>query len=825
MAFLSADNRTNGVKQRPLRLGLALGWLCLSAACARADGPVTTGFVLPTVPAIPAAFNGFQPHQPGQATDLMSRLGADAANPLLLPLNIQFGHGSGVSFLYSLAAAAPLTDGHKAPPAPRAATYGFSNALAFGHDSLHLNGLMYLSNGPSADGKNKASQVISQALAFENKGWKLDAHYQSIGKDFGAADMLKGAAPTLGLASDLTAATAGQMAGLRGQNDLGFGLAHTDAHGSFGIGFKENDNAVSHLKTTQQSLSLGHNFGHGLQFEAARDMLNVKPTQGDGKALTTTTNHLKLGMDSGQGLSFSAEANLIGDTTGRAEQHMAYRFANQFGATHFATRFQSNSLQTGGGKTDGKTSDQTLGVDIDRQTKGLGLKASFLQLTASGPELTSKTTEHLELAAKDTQFAFNLQSNKNAKKGDATGASDQTLGLDFGHQVKGLGLKASFLQFAATGKDGGSQTKTTEHLELALKDTQVALGLQSNGSGPKGGVSNGDKTLNVDLVRQTRGLSLKASLLQFTSTAKDGQNKANKNLEMSWQARKGVTLAGHWNSADTRSVQAEVGKDGADHEEKRDLTATLDSLRLHGLRNSKAVLSLAQAVSQGKMQSDTRALSFDSDMPDTHVHLEYNGSDLGWDKARNSLVSRAVRVASIAPGDWLHYSAYYKTRSQTLGGHLPDIRDYSVGMRLKHITLAYHYLNGQEQPDGSIKDTVQSHYEADGPLTRRLTWNLQYEHTDNRDNRAGISGIESWLAGFKGDLAPHESIALMLGRPELRVDGTTVPGQTFKMTFLCKLDDENSVAFNGEVTNWSRKTKDTPSTVVGNFRLDVNKGF
>ena len=96
------------------------------------------------------------------------------------------------------------------------------------------------------------------------------------------------------------------------------------------------------------------------------------------------------------------------------------------------------------------------------------------------------------------------------------------------------------------------------------------------------------------------------------------------------------------------------------------------------------------------MQTDTRALCFNSDMPDTHVHFEYTGSDLGWDKGRNSLVSRAVRVASIAPGDWLHYSAYYKARSQTLGGHLPDIRDYSVGMRLKHVTLAYHYLNQQE---------------------------------------------------------------------------------------------------------------------------------
>lgn len=741
-----------------LRLGLALSWLCLAAVRAHADGPTPAhpSFTAPAGPAIPAAFNGLQPHQPGQATDLMSRLGLDAATPLNVPLNVQFGHGSGVSFLYNLAAAQPPTDGKKAPAAPRAATYGFSNALAFGHDALHLNGLMYLTSGPGADGKSKASQVISQALAFENKGWKLDAHYQSVGKDFGAADTLKGAAPALGLASGLTAAVAGQMAGLRGQNDLGFGLTHADAHGSFGLGFKENVNQISHLKTTQQSLSLGHTFGHGLQFEAARDMLNVKPTGGDGKALTTTTSHLKLGMDGGKGLSFSAEANLIGDTQGRAEQHLAYSFANQFGGTHFAARFGSNSLQKGGGKDGGKTSDQTLGVDIDRQAKGLGLKASFLQ-------------------------------------------------------------------FAATGKDGERQTRTTERLEMALKDTQIAFNLQSSGSAKKdGGKGDGDKTLTLDLARQTRGLSLKASLLQFASTAKNGQNRTNESLEMSWQAHKNVTLAGRWNSANIQSAYAEAGKDGANREEKRDLTATLNGLRLRGLRNSRAVLNLAQAVSQGKMQTDTRALCFDADMPDTHVHLEYTGSALGWDKQRNSLVSRAVRVASIAPGDWLHYSAYYKTRSQTLGAKLPDIRDYSVRMQIKHVTLAYHYLNQQEQPDGSVKDTVQSHYEADGPLTRKLAWNLQYEHTGSR---AGQSSLESWLAGFKGDLTPHESIALMLGRPELRVDGTTVPGQTFKMTFTCKVDDDDSVALNGEVTNWSRKTRETPSTVVGTFRLDVNKGF
>ena len=728
MASLSADNTKSDTTGKPLRLGLALGWLCLAAARAHADDPaipLAHSFTTPTV----------------------------NAAPLLLPLNVQFGHGSGISFLYNLAAAP--TDGSKTTAAPRAATYGFSNALAFGHDALHLNGLMYLANGAGADGRNKASSVISQALAFENKGWKLDAHYQSVGKDFSAADTLKGAAPALGLASDMTAAVAGQLAGLRGQNDLGFGLTHADSHGSLGAAFKETDNAVSHLKTTQQTLSLGRSFGHGFQFEASRDALNAKPTQGDGKALTTTTNHLKLGMDGGKGMTFSAEANLIGDTKGRAEQHLAYAFADQLKDTHFAAHFGSNSLQSGDPNAGGKATDQTLGVDIDRQAKGLGLKASFLQ-------------------------------------------------------------------FSATGKDGGRQTKTTEHLELALKETQASFDLQSNGSALKGGKGDGDKTMTLNLSRQTKGLSFKASVLQFASTGQNGQNRTNEALETSWQARKGVTLAGHWSSINSQAANAEAGQAGASRDEKRDVTATLDALRLRGLRNSKAVISLAQAVSQGKMQSDTRALCFDSDMPDTHVHLEYTGCASGWDKARSTTVSRAVRVASIAPGDWLHYSAYYKSRSRTLGGPLADVRDYTVGMRLRHVTLGYHYLNQSEQPDGSVRDTVLTHYEADGPLTRKLAWNLQYEHTDDRGDK---SGLECWLAGFKGDITPHESIVLMLGRPELRVDGTTVPGQTFKMTFTCKMDEADSVAFNGEVTNWSRKTKDTPSTVTGTFRMDVNKGF
>lgn len=698
MAFSSADNTRNGTAARPLRLGLALGWLCLAAARAHAEAP-----------AVPLAHS-------------FTTNSSAPAPPLLLPLNVQFGHGSGVSFLYNLAAAP--TEGNKTAAAPRAATYGFSNALAFGHDALHLNGLMYLANGPGGDGKNKASSVVSQALAFENKGWKLDAHYQSVGKDFGAADALKGAAPALGLASDLTAAVAGQLAGMRGQSDLGFGLTRADAHGSLGASFKENDNAVSHLKTTRQTLSLGHSFGHGFQFEASRDALNAKPTGGDGgqgKALTTTTDHLKLGMDGGRGLTFSAEANLIGDTKGRAEQHLAYAFADQLKDTHFAARFGSNSLQNGGDKAGGKATDQTLGLDIDRQTKALGLKASVVQ-------------------------------------------------------------------FAATGKDGDRQTRTAEHLELAMKDTKIVVGLQSDArTGKDGGRGAGDKTLLLDLTRQTRGLSLKASLLRSASTAPDGADK-----------------------------------DGNRNSEKRDLTATLDALRLRGLRNTRAVLNLAQAVSQGKMQSDTRALCFESDLADAHVRLEYTGAQSGWDKARSTLVSRAVRVASIAPGDWLHYSLYYKTRTRTLGGHLADIRDYTVGMRTGHVTLAYHYLNQLEQPDGSVRDSVLSHYEADGALTRKLAWNLQYEQTDDR---AGRSGLESWLAGFKGDLTPRQSIALMLGRPELRVDGTTVPGQTFKMTFTCKMDDDDSIAFNGEVTNWERKTKDSPSTVTGTFRLDVKKGF
>ena len=209
-------------------------------------------------------------------------------------------------------------------------------------------------------------------------------------------------------------------------------------------------------------------------------------------------------------------------------------------------------------------------------------------------------------------------------------------------------------------------------------------------------------------------------------------------------------------------------------------------------------------------------------MPDTHVHLEYIGSDLGWAAQRNTLVSRAVRIASIAPGDWMHYSAYYKQRSQTLGGHLPDIRDYKIGMTLKHVNIAYHYMNQQEQPDGCVKDTVESHYEMDGPLTRKLAWNVQYDQTNDHTAK---SGLEQWLIGFKSPQSSQVTLEAMIGRPELRVDGVTVPGETFKLTFICKMDEADSVAFNGEVTNWTRKTRETPHTVDGKVRLDLAKGF
>ena len=826
MAFGNADITKNSVRQTALRLGITLGWLCLAAARATADAPATPSLTATpgqTAPAIPLPFNGLQPHQPGQATDLMSRLTGDSSTPFSIPLNVQFGQHSGVSFLYNLAAA-PQDGQQNGQSAPRAATYGFSNALALGHDVLHLNGLMYMAGGQAGSGQSKTSQLISQALAFENKGWKFDAHYQSVGKDFGSGSTIKDAAGKLGFASNLTDDMAKQLEGLRGQNDLGFSLAHADAHGNFGFLLKENDNSANHLKTTEQTLSLARSFAQGVQFEAGRDTVSAKPTDGDlSKALTTTTNHLKLGMDRGKGLSFSAEANLIGDTQGRAEQHLAYHFADQLQGAQLATSFQTNSVKANGSSAG--TSDQTLGMDFNRQAKGLGLKASFLQFasTTTGGQSLTKTTEHLELGLKDTQVQFNLLGSS-SKNSDGTTASDKTLNLDMVRQTKGLSLKASLLQFSTTAKDG--QGKTNENLELnwqARKDVTVGAhwtqaSLLTNSTGK----TETDKNLGIDVARQGKGLTWKASFLQDTPTADGSQAKTTEHFEMDWQARKDLTLQGHWNHAATQIVHATAPDEGANRDEQRDLTATLNSIRLHGLRHSQAVVSLAQCVSQGKTQSDTRALRFDTDMPDTHVHLEYMGSALGWDTQRNSLVSRAIRVASIAPGDWMHYSAYYKQRSQTLGGHLPDIRDYQVGMTLKHITLAYHYMNQQEQPDNSVKDTVESHYQMDGPLTKKLAWNVQYDQTNDHSAQ---SGLESWLVGFKSLQTSQYTLEAMIGRPELRVDGLTVPGETFKLTFICKMDEADTVAFNGEVTNWARKTKQTPSTVDGKVRLDLAKGF
>ncbi len=790
MAFFNADIRRNGARSHPLRRGITLGWLCLGAALpAIADSPLPATPSLLSKPtlAIPAAFNGLQPHQFGQSTDLMARLGADAAAPLNIPLNVQFGGKSGVSFVYNLAAV-QAQNGKAA--APRSAAYGFSNSLALSHDALHLNGLMYFANGQNADGKNKQAQLISQALAFENKGWKFDAHYQSVGKDFGAGDNVKNAAAKMGLAANLDEGIANQLESLRGQNDLGFGLAHADGQGSFGFHLQQNSNAVTHLQTTTQSLAFGHTLGRGMQFDASRDTVSAKATAGGdaSKALNTTINHLKFGMDQGKGLSLSAEANMIGDNHGRAEQHMAYQFANQLKNTQFATRFQSNSVQKDGGKS----TDQTLGADFNHQLKNLGLKASFLQFASTDKNglNVSKLTEHLELATATLQIQANLQSNT-SKAADGTAGADKNNALDMNWQArKDVAVKVHWNQ--ASLLDSGTQKTTAT------------------------------RTVGLDVARQGKGLTWQASFVQVAPTADKSQATTTEHFEMNWEARKDVTLQGHWNVVSAEATHPETDGAGGNRTENRDLTATLNALRLHGLKNSQAVLNLAQTVSQGKMQSDTRALRFVGDLPDTHVQLEYCGSDRGWDKDRNSTVSRAVRIASIAPGDWLRYSAYYKTRAQTLGGKLPDIRDYQVKAQIKRVAIAYHYLNQHEEDNGSVTDTVESHYQVDGSLTKKLAWNIQYDHTSNRIDS---SGLESWLLGFKSAPTEHTTFEMMLGRPELRVDGTTIPGQTFKLTFVCKMDEADTVSFNGEVTNWSRKTKNNPSTVTGKVRLDLAKGF
>jgi hypothetical protein len=791
MAFLDVHIKKNGTWRKPLRLGAALGWLCLAAATqAAADGPVpaTPSLISKPTLAIPAAFAGLQPHQFGQTTDLMTQLGLNSASPLNIPLNVKFGQSSGVSFVYNLAAASQAQNGKAV--APRAAAYGFSNALALSHDALHLNGLMYFANGQNAGGQNKQSQLISQALAFENKGWTFDAHYQSVGKDFGAGDNVKNAATKLGLAANLNEAMANQLEGLRGQNDLGFGLAHTDAHGSLGFQLKENTNQVTHLQTMTQSLAFGHTLGRGMQFDASRDTVSAKATDGGdpSKALNTTTNHLKFGMDQGKGLSLSAEANLIGDSKGRAEQHMAYQFGDQFKNSQFHTSFQTNSAKTGSGKN----TDQTLGVDFNQQTKGLGLKASFLQFsqTTANGQSVGKLTEHLELAAKNVQMVANLQTDS-SKAADGKRGADKNNVLDLNWQARNdLTVKAHWND--ASRLDSSTQKTNTT------------------------------RTMGLDVARQGKGLTWEASLVQVAPNADKSQAVTTEHFEMNWQARQDITLQGHWNLVSAQTVHADPNAAGANRDEKRDLTATLNALRLHGLKNSSAVLNLAQTVSQGKMQSDTRALRFETDMPDTHVHLEYCGSDLGWDQGRNSIVSRAVRIASIKPGDWLHYSAYYKQRSQTLGGKLPDVRDYLVKTQLKHVNIAYHYLNQHEEENGSVTDTVESHYTVDGPLTKKLAWNVEYDQTGHR---ADSSALESWLLGFKSAPTERTLVELMLGRPEMRVDGTTVPGQTFKLTYICKMDEADTFSFNGEVTNWTRKTKATPSTVSGKVRLDLAKGF
>lgn len=640
--------------------------LCLTAALAvsGADGASADG--RPTLVASPIQLPGFNNALwVGGRPDAKPALGPDGRPvPLTLPLFLQFGENSGVSFLYQ---AAPATGADGKPRRPAPATYGFSHALTFGSSPLHLNGLMFDTGG----GKGKSAQVISQALSYDRNGWKVDAHYQTVGKDFAGLGGVSSAA--LGPTAD--AATLSRLQAARGQSEMGFAAQYAGARQKWGISLRQNDDQANKAHTAQQTLSLSQTFGKGAQFDVSRDVVSSRPLAGTKgqTSLTTTTDHLRLGLTPGKDVSLSAD----------------------------------------------------------------------------------------------------LRANTNSQ-----GQSDRALTLGFG----GRALQMDGLWTNRQGLNGRKGEDATRQLHLA------------------------------------------------------------------WQPRKDLSFEGHWNaeqrtgwkspSADTQlalrgtaarnlTVDAHLASttDGATgrHEDHRDLTATLAAPRLLGLRRTQCTVNLAQAVAQGQLTRDTRALRFDGDTKDLHIRFEYAAAETVTGKKASTVVTRDVRVATITPNSWLQYSLLYKQRGQTRGPGLADAQDYSVRLRLHRApALSYHYLNQRENPDGSVTDAVQSAFRMDGALTRTLAWSLRYDRTNVA---AGGAGVDSLIAGFEGTLSPHQKLAFYYGLPEQRVGPAAVAGQSFQLAYECKVDDDDLVAFNGEMTAWNHKTRQTPNRIDAKVRVDIAKTF
>lgn len=392
----------------------------------------------------------------------------------------------------------------------------------------------------------------------------------------------------------------------------------------------------------------------------------------------------------------------------------------------------------------------------------------------------------------------------------------------------------------ATGQT--SLTTTMDHVRLGLtpgKDTSLSADLRANRSSQ----GQSDRTLALNF--GGRALQMDGTWANRQGvTGRTGEDAARR-LHLAWQPRKDLSFEGHWNAeqrtgwktagGDTQmtlrgtasrnlTVDARLASttDGATgrREDHRDLTATLMAPRLLGLRRTQCTVNLARALAQGQLTRDTRVLRFDGDTRDLHIRLDYAADETVSGGKVSTAVTRGVCVATLSPNSWLQYSLLYKQRTRDHGPGLADTQDYSVRLRLhRATTLSYHFLSQRENPDGSVTDAVESAFRLDGALTRALAWSLRYDRTNVA---AGGVGVDSLLAGFEDTLSPHQKLAFYYGLPEQRVGPTVFAGQSVLLAYECKVDDDDKVAFNGELTTWKHKAH---NAVDAKVRVDVAKTF
>lgn len=461
---------------------------------------------------------------------------------------------------------------------------------------------------------------------------------------------------------------------------------------------------------------------------------------------------------------------------------------------------------------------------------------------------------------------------------DAKAASSATtnhlrLGFDRGH---GLALVGDARLVS------GSAGLSERHLAFNLVGATRDLSYKANFATDSDSKGRNDRALNLDVARQFKTLLVGASLTRLTPAAGRGAAMATERVQLNWQPGSAFALDGFWTQThnpgaqsgeagahllhlnwqvrrgltfegrltqDTNSRWAQVGQErqlllrgllarnlevDARTSEKTvgatgktetltDIKTCLTVPRLASISNARLALSVGDHAASDQPGTGQRGLTFDGEMRKHLVHLECSANGaVGADKKPMRVASRALRIVSAQPRNWVQYNLYLKNRKASVGPALPDIRDYQVRMQLRTVALLYRYASQRENPDGTVADVVQTEAGLSGPAGKKLAWNAQYVQTNNA---AGTARTDGFSLGVKGATGAHQTLDFAAGFQQRRVGANLVGGETLKVNYQARTSDTDFIALDGQMATWNAKTPQTPDWFVGTVRLDVKKVY